>query len=92
MGRDAEDHPRAQEPSRLARWQIVLPHVDSVGLDGQRQVDAVVDDEEAAGLAAAPSERPRHRIEIGERHDLFAQLNDTATARQHRVEFDLDEV
>jgi hypothetical protein len=86
VGGHAEEHARAQQPSRLARGQVVLPHVDAVGLDGQRQIHAVIDDEEAAGLAAPASQVPRDRVELNGRQALLAELDEAAAAGEDGVQ------
>jgi hypothetical protein len=60
--------------------------VDAVRLDGEGEVDAVVDDEEAARLAAAASERSRELMKLDGGEALLPQLDDPATSREHPVQ------
>lgn len=60
--------------------------MDSVGLDGQRQVHAVIDNEEAAGLPAAASELQSERIDLDGREGLLPELDQPAAAGKDGVQ------
>jgi hypothetical protein len=60
--------------------------VYAVGLDGKRQIHAVIDDEETTGLAAPASQRPRDRIELAGWQALLAELNESTAAGEHGVQ------
>jgi len=60
--------------------------VDAVRFDGEGEVDAVIDDEETARLAAAASERSRELMELDGRKALLPELDDPAAAREYTIQ------
>jgi hypothetical protein len=45
MGRKANDCVTTQNASRGVGWQIFLPQVNAIGLQGQGDIDAIIDND-----------------------------------------------
>jgi len=63
-----------------------LAHVDAIGVHGEGEIHTVVDDEEAACLAASAPELPGERVDVDGWKLLLAELDETAAATEHGVQ------
>jgi hypothetical protein len=72
------------------RQKIFLPQVHAVGLDGQRHVDVVVDEEGRTRLARRGGQRHRHRIPLARREGLVAVLEDAQAGGQRLAGQDVE--
>jgi hypothetical protein len=60
--------------------------MDAIGVDGERQIDAVVDDERDAGAPAALAQPFGERQELSRGPGFFSQLDQARAAGDRAVE------
>src|SRR5207302_3095572 len=86
VGGDAEEHAGAEERSGDAGGEIVLPEVDTVRLDRDGEVDAVVDDERHPRGRAAAAQPLGQRQQPARRPLLFPKLDHPAAGGDGALE------
>jgi hypothetical protein len=75
MRRHAQDLPEAERRPRRRGWEIILSKVNAVGIDGQRQVQAVIHDKMCAALSAEARDLLRLGQELAQSSRFVSKLD-----------------
>ena len=72
---EADDPVGAEQPARVLHRQIALPDMDAIGVDRQRDIKSIIDDEQDAKRRQRSLERARFLQKGPRRRRLLAQLH-----------------
>ena len=86
MGRQPDDHGRADEPARDCHRKVALAHVDPVRSESRRHVGTVVDHEERSVPSRRRGEHLAPCKEIAGLGILFPELDDVGPRAEDHIE------
>src|SRR3990172_11064824 len=75
MGRYSQGLPGTERRPRRRGWEIILSKVNAVGIDGQRQVQAVIHDKVCPALSAEARDLLRLRKELAQSSRFVSKLD-----------------